>query len=97
MSGMWPDATPAGIAVALQAAEALAAAGFRDAAEDMSGNNPAFTISAGSGRVTVRAGWVGFLGSPAAVLSRFAQALREAGLQSQQLTDCIVLTVGGAR
>lgn len=40
--------------------------------------DPAFAISAGSGRVTVRAGWVGFLGSPAAVLSRFAQALREA-------------------
>lgn len=31
------------------------------------------------------------------LLSRFAQAWREVGIQPQQLADCLVLTVGGAR
>jgi hypothetical protein len=93
MSGMWPDATQAGITVALRAGEALTAAGFPDAAEGTSGNDPTFSISADRAAVTVRAGWVGFLGSRAEVLSRFAQALRDSGFSPQQLDDCIILTV----
>ena len=97
MSGMWPDATQAGLTVARQASEALTAAGFRDTAEDMSGNDPTFSISARAAAVTIRAGWVGSLGSRAEVLSRFAQALRNRGLRPQQLSDRIVLTVDGPR